>query len=117
MRVAFSTKAQAVALAIGDDHACAAMSDESVQCWGDDALGQLGFPSAAGYSAQPANAQRILSGSIGDLPRVKRIAAGGGTTCVIRWGDPQVWCWGQNDAGQAGQSPSASVPVATPVAW
>jgi alpha-tubulin suppressor-like RCC1 family protein len=116
-RVAFSTAATAVAIALGDDHACAAMSDETVQCWGDDTSGQLGFAAPAGFSAQPGNAQRVLGGVVADLARTKRIAAGGGTTCVLRWGEPNVWCWGRNDAGQAGQPPGPPVTRATAVAW
>jgi alpha-tubulin suppressor-like RCC1 family protein len=116
-RVAFSTGATALELAVGDDHACAVLSDETVQCWGDNASAQLGAAQAGGYSAQPQNAQRLLGGNVAALGRTKRIAAGGGTTCVLRWGDPQVWCWGKNDAGQAGQPAGAPVTRATAVAW
>jgi alpha-tubulin suppressor-like RCC1 family protein len=116
-RVAFASGASAVALAVGDDHACAVLSDETVQCWGDNSSAQLGAEVTIGYSAEPRSAQRVLAGDVAALGRTKLIAAGGGTTCVVRWGDPEVWCWGKNDAGQAGQTPGAPVTRATAVAW
>jgi alpha-tubulin suppressor-like RCC1 family protein len=90
------------------------MSDETVQCWGDDTFGQLGYAAPEGFSARPSN---VLRGAMTDLRSVKGLAAGGSTTRVLRWGDPEVWCWGRNDAGQAGQPAGKPVAVATPVVW
>ncbi len=116
--------APASALALGDNHACAVLSDgdETVDCWGDNAGGQLGLgPSGMSRaSGPPSRVQRkSTSGSGGteDLPHVIQIAAGGDTTCVVRINDPLVSCWGANDKGQAGQRGSAVVSLATPVAW
>jgi alpha-tubulin suppressor-like RCC1 family protein len=116
-------KPSAVEIAVGIDHACAIMSDQSTQCWGDDSMGQLGIGATTGYEAKPVSVQRVVQ-EAGALPRGNHIAAGGDTTCEIRWGDPQVWCWGANGSGQAGQPPeegqdggAAVVAYATPMAW
>lgn len=115
--VRFAGGLTAVALAIGDSHACALMSDETVQCWGDDSDRQLGRSAPAGYDATPATVERDVGGEVNDMPHVKSLEAGGGTTCAIRWGDPQVYCWGRNDAGQAGQAAGVTVPYASAVSW
>ncbi len=118
--VQFSGGLTPSALAAGDAHVCAVMTDpyETVQCWGDNSQGQLGVgPSGPPHSAAPVTVQRATEGGSDDLPHVVRIAAGGSTTCVVRINDPLVSCWGANDSGQAGQPVSARVDYATPVAW
>jgi alpha-tubulin suppressor-like RCC1 family protein len=108
----------AVEIAVGDDHACAVMSDESTQCWGDNSTGQLGNGAEGAFESSPASVQRVLGGLVQPVPRGNLIAAGGGTTCLIRYGDPQVWCWGANEFGQAGQETGGQpVLYATPMAW
>ena len=111
---------QVVELAMGDDHACASTVGNSVRCWGDNTLGQLGQGSSPSSSATPVVVQRIYQGAPSGLPNVQHVAAGGQTTCVVRFGDPLVSCWGANDRGQAGQAPGPTtsiIPYATPMAW
>ena len=43
----------AIAVATGDVHACAILSDESVICWGDNAYGQLGNDSLTASGSNP----------------------------------------------------------------
>ena len=48
----------------------------------------------------------------------ERVAAAGRTTCATLLGGRLLSCWGANDAGQAGQAPSAApVSFATPIDW
>jgi cysteine-rich repeat protein len=54
----------AMNIAAGESHVCAALADGSVKCWGGDALGQLGFGHAYGYC--PAGLDRPVS--VVDLP-------------------------------------------------
>ena len=120
--IRFSDAMTASALALGDRHACAVMTDsnETVQCWGDNLKGQLGAgPSGpAEYSAATVAVQRAAAdGGSEAVPHVSQIAAGGGTTCVVRVTDPLVSCWGANGSGQAGQPASPRVLYATPVPW
>ncbi|HEY8086764.1 MAG TPA: hypothetical protein VIF09_02945 [Polyangiaceae bacterium] len=109
---------QVVELAMGDDHACASTAGNSVRCWGDNTWGQLGQgPLGPPSSATPVIVERIYQGAPSGLPNVQHVAAGGQTTCVVRFGDPLVSCWGANNWGQAGQSPSNAVSFATPMSW
>ena len=118
--VRFSDGLTASALAAGDAHVCAVMTDpmETVECWGDNSQGQLGVgPGGPSQSAATMKVQRATDGGSNDLPHVEYIAAGGNTTCVVRFTDSHVSCWGANESGQAGQQGTAPVVYATPVEW
>lgn len=90
----------AVEIALGRSHGCARTSDGSVWCWGEGDRGQLGAPVATpcpnGDSKCSLTPLRVPG-----LPPVKRIAAGGETTCAVV-ADDSVRCWGRNDRGQLG---------------
>ena len=77
-------------LAAGGQHTCALLEDGSVQCWGDNALGQLGDSSTTG-SAAPV----LVHG----LPAAVEIRANDRTTCARLWNNT-VACWGANDFHQ-----------------
>lgn len=121
--IPFAGSLKATALALGDEHACAVVDDststfQNVECWGDNSTGQLGVgPSGPPRSATPLEVLRLSDGGSEPLPHVVRIAAGGGTTCVVRSTDALVSCWGGNESGQAGQPASVEVDYATPVEW
>jgi alpha-tubulin suppressor-like RCC1 family protein len=112
-RVSLGQGVVAVELALGDAHGCVATAGYFVHCWGDDSAGQLGIgPTGPTFQATPV---LVEDASATHLKSVQHVAAGGNTTCSTRLGDRQVWCWGANDSGQAGQSPSMSiVAYATP---
>ena len=103
------------AITTGYFHTCAVASDDQAYCWGwndydSGGKGQLGNNSTVSSSVPVAVYQYgALSGKT-----VKSIAAGMGTTCVIA-SDDQVYCWGDNQFGQYGNSTTTSnrVPVAT----
>jgi alpha-tubulin suppressor-like RCC1 family protein len=81
----------AVAIRAGADHVCALLTDGSVHCWGDPALGRLG------------RATDGLAPSRIPLPgRASAIATADATTCAIV-NDGSVFCWGSNAYGVAGQ--------------
>jgi len=75
-----------------------------VQCWGDNAYGELGSNSST-TSLVPVDVEGLTSG-------VTAIAAGGEHTCAIVNGGAQ--CWGDNLNGELGNNSSttdSSVPV------
>jgi alpha-tubulin suppressor-like RCC1 family protein len=82
----------AVALAVGSNHACAQRIDATVWCWGDSSSGQVG-------SGLPANVAEptVIPG----LAAVKKLAAGTDFTCAALL-DGSVRCWGINQDGQLG---------------
>jgi alpha-tubulin suppressor-like RCC1 family protein len=45
--------AGAVYVAVGFGHACALLSDQTVECWGDDTFGQLGHGTSGGTGEPP----------------------------------------------------------------
>jgi Regulator of Chromosome Condensation (RCC1) repeat protein len=97
----------AALLAGGDTHSCAVARDFSLSCWGSNTSGELGDGTTAATSGPKAAA------SLGK--HVRAIAAGAHFGCALV-DDGGVRCFGQNDAGQAGQPPGAPVAVPTAVA-
>lgn len=81
------------ALAAGAQHACAALSDGRVQCWGDDAFGQVdGAPTPLARGPTTALAGR---GAIAEL------ALGAEHTCALTTAGA-LWCWGRASDGALG---------------
>ncbi|NCQ60501.1 MAG: hypothetical protein GW913_07520 [Myxococcales bacterium] len=80
-----------VALAARGNHSCALMAGGNVQCWGDNAFGQLGdgAPTVAAVSA-PVNVVG-LTGALG-------ITAGTSFTCALG-STNEVSCWGDGSFG------------------
>jgi alpha-tubulin suppressor-like RCC1 family protein len=82
----------ATALAAGGDTSCAVV-DGTVQCWGSNAAGQLGFnPADAQWSGKPVDVPGISAASA--------VAVGLRHACAIVGVNGDVWCWGSNDSGQ-----------------
>jgi alpha-tubulin suppressor-like RCC1 family protein len=79
------------AIAAGIAHTCAITPEGGVQCWGNNAVGQLGDGTNRSSNI-PVKVVGITGGTT--------IVAGGNHTCILSGGD--VWCWGQNAKGQLG---------------
>jgi alpha-tubulin suppressor-like RCC1 family protein len=82
----------ATSLALGGAHACAALEDGTVWCWGANDSGQLGDGTAA---------DRNFPAPVPGITEARAVAAGGRHTCVLRK-DATVRCWGGGDEGQLG---------------
>ena len=88
-------------VAAGDAHTCAISRDDTVWCWGDNNLRQLGnqnftSTSSAQYSAAPIQVDATWGSRI-----PQHISAGMRHTCMMAT-DGTVWCWGDNSSGQLG---------------
>ncbi len=83
----------AVALAAGDDHACAITTAGGVMCWGSDGAGQLGDGASGGNRATPAPVSGLSTG-------VTALALGADQSCAVVMGAAK--CWGGNANGQLG---------------
>jgi alpha-tubulin suppressor-like RCC1 family protein len=81
------------ALAAGASHTCVLLSDGTVQCWGDNFYGQLGYGAAGPGSTRPQTVQA--------LSEVTAIAAGSTHTCALL-SSGTVQCWGSETYGQLG---------------
>ncbi|HEY5933314.1 MAG TPA: hypothetical protein VIU61_01690 [Kofleriaceae bacterium] len=75
----------------GARHTCGVGLDDLLWCWGDNAAGQLGVPSAG-----------VMTHAKQQVPGVWRtVSAGEGHSCAIDITDG-LWCWGGNSHGQVG---------------
>lgn len=96
----------AVALGVGSRHACRLTDDGRVLCWGRADAGQLGTGSTP-LRSTPVEA---ATGST----RFSSIAVGGLHTCALT-ADGEAWCWGANNAGQAGLPAAITVDCGEPI--
>lgn len=95
------------ALAAGDAHTCALISNGSLRCWGSNDWGKLGD---GGATQQNTPVLVQLPGLI-----VTAVAAGHSHTCA-RISNGSVRCWGWNGYGQLGDGSNNSSPVPVLVA-
>jgi hypothetical protein len=104
VKVQLGATAVAVEIASGGRHRCARLANSTVQCWGANDLGQLGFDTQAVDS---------LPGYVTGLAQAIDIAAGLSHSCAAI-ADGTVQCWGYNGYGQLGNGTTTDsmVPVA-----
>lgn len=93
------------ALTSGAAHSCALRVDQTVACWGENSVGQLGNGTTAN-SAMPL--------PVSGLSGVTALAAGASSahTCALLL-DQTVRCWGYNSVGQLGDG--TTVNATTPI--
>ena len=87
-------------IALGDAHTCALISDGTVECWGANDAGQLGYgavDNCTGYGYPCGLRPRPVPG----VTDAVQIDAGGYHTCVLLR-DGRVQCWGENSEGELG---------------
>ena len=86
-------------IALGANHTCAIKNDNTVWCWGDNRLQQLGNTTfVSSLSRIP-----VLTESLPGSRYAVKISAGLNHTCLLA-NDGTVWCWGDNVFGQIGDS-------------
>jgi hypothetical protein len=95
----------AVALGTGSAHACAAMRDGSVRCWGRSDRG------GTGSTSQLPNLTPV---QVNGVAGAVEVAAGGTHSCA-RTDAGAVWCWGGGYRGQLGNGERETSLQAVPV--
>jgi len=90
------------AVSSGTSHSCAILEDRSVQCWGDNSFGQLGYGNTANRGDGAGEMGSSLpTVNLGTGRTAKAVAAGGLHTCAIL-DNNSVKCWGLGATGQLG---------------
>jgi alpha-tubulin suppressor-like RCC1 family protein/Tol biopolymer transport system component len=96
----------ALAIAVGNSHACALLEGGGVKCWGTNAFGQLGDDSTQ---------DRLGAVDVATLGTgVRSIAAGYNFSCAVTEAEALL-CWGENTSGQLGDGSTTHRDVPTPV--
>lgn len=92
-------------LAAGGAHTCALIAAGAVRCWGDNAVGQLGYGNTAdvGDNETPQAAGNVNVGGF-----VVQLAAGARHTCA-RLASGTVRCWGAGANGRLGYGATANI--------
>ncbi len=101
----------AVDLGLGYAFSCAVRAGGRIACWGDGRDLLLG---SAQTCAEPAAPCRVLTPV--QVPLVVdavEVVAGDRHACA-RTAAGEVWCWGRNDHGETGLTPSPSSPLQAP---
>lgn len=100
----------AVHVAAGHEHVCAALADGAVVCWGRDDNGERRGLVAAGA---PSSMPSVVPGLAG----IERVYAGtfGARRTIAVAADGTAFCWGENLAGSCGVGEPMRVPNARPM--
>ncbi len=98
----------ALHISAGLAHTCSIMADRTVQCWGGNEEGQLGYGDGINHLEAPQLAVPMQSDRA-----VSSIAAGRLHTCAI-FDDATMKCWGSNTYGQLGTGKIVSGTVPAP---
>lgn len=87
-------------LAVGSNHTCVILNDDSVKCWGRSDYGQLGYDDTASRGGTVGSMAALTTVNLGG-PLAKDLVAGKDRTCAIL-DTNELKCWGRNDFGQLG---------------
>lgn len=103
-----------VAITANFIHTCALQATGTVQCWGENSYGGLGYTTTT--TCEDKSAVRpcsTLSSSVTGLSNAVMIAAGAEHTCaIVESGNVhRVQCWGFNEFGQLGNRQTSLEPV------
>lgn len=94
-------------ISLGARQACGLEADGIAYCWGDGSVGATGATAWSSCFLQGSNSLTAtiacdpVADSVRGAPKFVSITSGSSHSCALTSvGD--VWCWGQNDAGQLG---------------
>jgi alpha-tubulin suppressor-like RCC1 family protein len=105
----------ATALAVGQNFNCALLADSTVDCWGDDSVGELGCgTTVCGASGTVSAIPSPVAdpNDLGPLTEVQAISTSGEsqTMCALTFGGA-IYCWGNDEYGQLGNGQDGTTTV------
>lgn len=109
--VDLGSSAQPVSIAVGYNHACALLDDDTVKCWGSNTYGELGqgdnLHRGDNSGEMGVNLPAI---DLGSGPTVVQLSAGINFNCA-RLSDGSIKCWGYNGYGQLGIGHTSNIGI------
>ncbi|HPS31332.1 MAG TPA: hypothetical protein PLZ43_13820 [bacterium] len=94
---------------LGYNHKCGIKEDNKLYCWGSNYYGQLGDGTGGD---ETSNNDKLIPTSIDSKWTI--LSAGGWHTCGNDRENKELYCWGQNNAGQIGTGTCDSLNHASP---
>ena len=85
-----------VDVAVGLDHTCVILNDNTVKCWGRNDYGQLGYGNTTDTNAPPS-----ATVDLGQGRTARSLSLGRNHSCALL-DDYTVKCWGQHSQGSLG---------------
>jgi hypothetical protein len=97
-------------IAVGALHVCSISADNSVQCWGYNAEGELGRPTTNAFDPAPGPVTFTIAGTV----VVDAVTVGFEHTCTTNHGlADRVGCTGANTVGELGRGDAATFDTQT----
>jgi alpha-tubulin suppressor-like RCC1 family protein len=87
--------------ALGLQHACAILDDDTLKCWGNNTWGNLGYGDTAHRQLAATLGDALPAIDLGAGRKAKQVVLGNLHTCALL-DDDKVKCWGHNGQGQLG---------------
>jgi cysteine-rich repeat protein len=96
--VPFPTGKVPVSISAGSSFLCSRLNDGAAQCWGRNAVGQLGI----GNLNTIGDDEMSSAGAVATATTVTSLAVGTGHVCAVFVSDGGLRCWGDNIKGELG---------------
>jgi len=100
----------ATSIAVASDHACAALADGSVACWGNNTFGQCGHD----REYAPAVRELVRPERVEGVRDAQRVVVSASSSCAL--GERDTWCWGELLRVNDGSGPATDRTRATRIA-
>jgi hypothetical protein len=100
----------ATAIDVAPEHACAALEDGSVACWGNNASGQCGHD----REYAPAVRELVRPERVEGVRGAHRVVVSASSSCAL--GASDTWCWGELLRVNDGRGPATDRTRAAPIA-
>jgi alpha-tubulin suppressor-like RCC1 family protein len=99
---------EAIAISVGTESACALIYGGTVECWGDNSLGELGTGSTSGPETCGGNSCSTTPVAVPGITSAIAISVGSGAACALLQ-NGTVQCWGLDAYGELGNGQAGAI--------